>query len=149
MRTSGLRFALGGAFLVLALVGGLWLRGAFAGSGPGAGGLPRTLSAAEADRLGIQVAAVGNGIEFAVSAAQARRIAGAAWVTEPGTVDTFLQSVTEPGSERTVYPMLDRTVWIVRYSGLSITSPGGRAMHTAYTFIDAQSGEEMGTRWLP
>lgn len=71
------------------------------------------------------------------------------WGVEPSGPDGFLGLVSDPSSVGTDQPMEHRPVWILRYSGLSMTSPGGVGLHFAYVYIDARTGEEIFTRMSP
>lgn len=72
-------------------------------------------------------------------------------------VDTFLYSVTDPASVGTADPMVERPVWIVRITGISLPAPAPLSadgedtkpinVTRGYIFVDAKSGEWIGTLW--
>lgn len=73
------------------------------------------------------------------------------------SVDTFLETASEPGTFGTDAPVRDRAVWIVRLTGMSQEQPGpmtaegvpapSHFLHRAYIFIDAKTGELLFTDW--
>lgn len=144
MRTSG--SLVGGLLVVAALLLGLAIRSLVASPVGGVG--VAVLPDADAAELGIQVQAMSSWAS-AIPESRALATANAQWVEPPGKVDAFLQLVTDPNSLRADSPILNRPVWIVRYSGISIVSPAGRTIRTAYAFVDAITGEDLGTRGVP
>ena len=64
-------------------------------------------------------------------------------------VDAFLYAVTDPGSARSDRPLRGTPVWIVHYSGITVTSPGGKTLHHAYDLYDARTGEFLRGTWSP
>lgn len=64
-------------------------------------------------------------------------------------VDAFAYRMTDPRTLRSDRPLVDHAVWIVRYSGLTVQSPGGVELHYAYEVFDALSGEYLGGHWSP
>lgn len=63
-------------------------------------------------------------------------------------LDPFLFVVTAADRERSSDPIHNRAVWIVRYTGFSMTSPGGVPISRAYSYFDANTGEYLGTSFL-
>ena len=69
------------------------------------------------------------------------------WTVEPTLGEPFLQLLTDPDTARSDEPVIDRAVWVVRYAGLSVISPGDKELHYAYVVIDARTGKELYTKW--
>jgi hypothetical protein len=63
--------------------------------------------------------------------------------------NAFAFIVSDPRTARSANPIMDRPVWIVRYSGLTATSPSGVELHYAYELYDARTGEYLGGHWSP
>jgi hypothetical protein len=130
------------------LIGGLIILGALLVRFSGAGGAVVSLSDMELSELGITVQPydVGTGIDRT----EALELARKDWSPNDAGVrlDPFLFRVSAPARDRSADQMQDRPVWIVRYTGLNVHSPGGVPMSRAYSYFDAESGEYLGTRLL-
>lgn len=73
------------------------------------------------------------------------------------SVDSFIETVSEPATFGSDAPVRDRAVWIVRLTGMSQEQPGpmtaegvpapGHILHRAYIFVDAKTGELLFTDW--
>jgi hypothetical protein len=109
------------------------------------------LPAADAARLLITVEPV-PATDGLITLAEALAASAKQWEVEPSGPDAFLQLVTDPDAYVDGEPLKSRPVWIVRYSGLSLSRPipatlGGTyptsKYHFAYEFIDARTGEEL------
>ena len=64
------------------------------------------------------------------------------------TLDAFLVRATSPSRSQSAEPMNDRAVWIIRYNGLRMVSPGGAQITRAYSYFDAGTGKYLGTSLL-
>ena len=117
----------------------------------GASQVDSPLPAEDAARIDVEVnaidaASIGSGL---ISRADALAAASRQLNVVPALPDAYLQLMTDPSSSRGPDPITDRPMWVVRYSGLSVTSPGGRELHYAYVIIDARTGVEHHTSWSP
>jgi hypothetical protein len=103
------------------------------------------LSRSEQDELGIVVSPVTR--DVSISEQRALELAAQDWAPPDPKVEfaAFLFSVTSSDRDRSGSPMKDRPVWIVRYTGLDVHSPGGLAISRAYSYFDAMTGEYLGT----
>lgn len=106
------------------------------------------LPSEDAARIGVQVAPTdGDGL---INRDQALAVAAKRWgEREPAIGEPFLQRMTDPDTARSDDPIIDRPVWVVRYAGLSVMSPGGRELHFSYVVIDAKAAYEIHTDWAP
>lgn len=70
-------------------------------------------------------------------------------------VDAYLATITVPSSVDASSPIVDRDVWIIKLSGMSVARPGSSdapdsaTLSTAYVLVDASTGEVMYTEWHP
>lgn len=117
-------------------------------TGQGASPSAATLSSADLSRLQATFEPLSD-TSGLISLEDALAAGAKTWGVEPSKPDGFLGLVSDPASVGTDQPMEHRPVWILRYSGLSMTSPGGVELHFAYVFIDARTGEEIFTRMSP
>jgi ferredoxin-NADP reductase len=88
---------------------------------------------------------------------RAQALAAAASEYDPAKlgagVEAYLERITVEGSLKSANPVRERSVWIIRYSGLSqhVRGPGDAdaaiTLTTAYVFIDAETGELLFTDW--
>ncbi len=105
----------------------------------------------DAVRLAVQVKPIGA-IGLATGLiSRADALAAASNVMDGGLAlpDAYLQLMTDPSASRGDDPITDRPMWVVRYSGLSVISPGGKELQYAYVVIDARTGVEHHTSWSP
>jgi hypothetical protein len=110
--------------------------------------VPSGLSEAELADVGLRVEAV---TEPDASVSRSEALASARKEYDPpGTaerVDAFLYRVTDPATLRSDRPIDRKPVWIVRYTNVSVQSPGGIPLTRYYSLIDATSGEWIGGHW--
>lgn len=111
------------------------------GATPGTAVLP----AEDAARIGVTVKPIAE--TGMITRSQAITSAAARWTVEPTLGEPFLQVLTDPDTARSEEPVIDRAVWVVRYAGLSVISPGDKELHYAYVVIDARTGKELYTKW--
>ncbi len=111
----------------------------------------RVLPPEDVARIGVHVAQLSatDDLSGLIGRTEALEKAAARWGDQGGIADPFLMAMTDPGTSRDSEPVTDRPVWIVRYSDISIISPGGRELHYAYVVIDGLSGVELYTTWSP
>lgn len=140
MRTK-VTFPISALSIVAILAALLAIRGL---SGSGAAGV-LILPSEDAVRIGVEVKPVAEA--GLITRDQALASASARWEEEPARGEAFLQLMTDPETVRAEEPVVDRAVWVVRYSGLTVTSPGDRELHYAYVVIDARTGIEIHTKW--
>lgn len=106
------------------------------------------LPSEDAARIGVQVKPTDE--DGLIDRDQALAVAAKRWgEREPAVGEAFLQRMTDPDTARSDDPIIDRPVWVVRYAGLSVMSPGGRELHFAYVVIDATAAYEIHTDWAP
>lgn len=104
--------------------------------------------------------AFGQTPEAAIAASQALSVLREYYDPEvlgARTVDVFLESVTVEGTFRTDAPLRDRSVWIVRMTGMTQEQAGPvgedghvgeiHTLRNAYVFVDARTAEFLFTIW--
>jgi hypothetical protein len=106
------------------------------------------MSPAELGDLGLSVEPLSEGA-VTVSRSEALRIAHEEY-DPPGaaeTLEAFLYRVTDPSTLRSDDPIDKRPVWIVRFTNVSVHSPGGRLLTRQYSFVDATDGTWLIGHW--
>lgn len=78
------------------------------------------------------------------------------FIPEGANVEAFLVQATEAGTVKSRNPILERPVWLIRYSGFTMDgsapmradgTPAETTPYTlAYVYLDAVTGEWLGTR---
>lgn len=115
-------------------------------AGTGATDVVAALPAEDVARLGVEVKPVdATGL---ISRDEALAAAAKQFDPSAAAPEAYLQLMTDPTTARGD-AIVDRPMWVVRYSGLTVMSPGDVELHYAYVLIDARTGVEHHTTWSP
>ncbi len=93
-----------------------------------------------------------------ITKTEALRAADVSRISSPGiNVQAYLVNMTDPSTLTTSVPIMNRNVWLVRYSNFEVTFPGpftasgsgsvGHVAHFAHVYVDATTGEFILTNW--